>query len=200
MISLWSPDNSALVLARAIFRRNPKAEIRLFLGGGRPQNTFAVSDIWKGAAEKSLQKCTRLGVAVDRAKDEEISFLQNTGKTVVSLSYELLSSFANRGLCDTVEFRRLARKYLRSARNNQCTGVLFLSGILADESCCKILAKILGTQIEPVFVTDFLPEEFFVPGEKQRIEIFSDQDEERVHQEAERFLHMKLAKGVVKAA
>ena len=103
-------------------------------------------------------------------------------------------------MADTVEFRRLARKYLRPARNAHCDGVLFLSGVLADESSQKILEKILGTQIKPVFITEFLPEECFTPAKKQQIEIFTDQDLERTHQEAEKFLHTKLAKGAVASA
>ena len=195
---LWSSDNAALVLARAVLRREKKVAIKITLSQTCPSGAFSPADVWQQALQESEKKQKRLGVAVDRAVDAEPSFLQKNGKNIVSLPYELLSSFVNRGLSDTVEFRRLARKYLRSARNNQCDGVLFLSGILADETSCKILAKILGTQIKPVFITEFLPEEFFVPAEKQVIEIYTDQDRERVYGEAEQILHMKLAKGAVK--
>jgi len=37
-----------------------------------------------------------------------------------------------------------------------------------------------------------------VATDKQSIEIFTDQESERVHGEAEKFLHMKLGKGTVK--
>lgn len=198
MISLWSVDNAALVLARAVLRREPKVEMKIFLGGSRPADSFSAIDTWNMAIETATQKYVRLGIAVDRASDEENSFLQSYCKNIFSIDYELLSSFANRGLSDTVEFRRLARKYLRLARNAHCDGVFFLSGILADEACCKILAKTLGARINPIYVTDFLPESFFISGEKQKIEIYADQDEDRVHREAEKFLHMKLAKGTVK--
>lgn len=198
MIYLWSSDNAALVLARAILCREPKVEMRISLGGSRPKDSFSVPDTWNMAFETATQKYVRLAIAWNKANDEENMFLQTCCKKAFDVDYDLLSSFANRGLSDTVEFRRLARKYLRSARNAHCDGVLFLSGILADESCRKVLAKTLGTQIKPIYVTNFLPESFFVPAERQRIEIFTDQDENRVHREAEKFLHMKLAKGAVK--
>lgn len=198
MIHLWSSDNAALVLARSILHREKKVAIKITLSQTCPSGAFSPADVWQKVLQESEKNKKRLGVAIDGAVDAECSFLQKNGKNFVALYYELLSAFANRGLSDTVEFRRLARKYLRSARNNQCDGVLFLSGILADETSCKVLAKILGTQIKPVFITEFLPEEFFLPAEKQVIEIYTDRDRERVHREAEHFLHMKLAKGVVK--
>jgi hypothetical protein len=198
MIHLWSSDNSSLVLARAVLRREAKVEMNITLGGVCPAEAFSSVDLWKKAAQESVEKYKRLGIVIDNALEVENLFMQNSCKKAIPISYELLSSFANRGLSDTVEFRRLARKYLRSARNNNCDGVLFLSGILADEESCKILAKMIGTQIKPVFITEFLSEEFFVPASKQKIEIYTDRDVDRVHREAEKFLHMKLAKGCVK--
>ena len=116
-------------------------------------------------------------------------------KAKISLPYELLAAFANRGLSDTVEFRRLARKYLRPAKNKHCKKVFFLSGVLAEETTQRVLKHVLGTQVQPVFVTDFLPEPGL--GKKQEISLFTDGDLERVHREAERFLHTKLKKEVV---
>ncbi len=197
MIQLWSDDNVALILARTILKKEPKSSLQIFIGGSAPKGALVASSIWKEMVELSLKKYTRLGIAFDGANDEEALFVKNVGESAFSIRYELLSSFSNRGLVDTVEFRRLARKYLRSARNAHCDGILFLSGILAEEMSCKILAKIVGTQTKAVFMTDFLSEELFVATTKQHIEIFTDQDIERVHGEAEKFLHMKLAKGTV---
>jgi hypothetical protein len=72
-----------------------------------------------------------------------------------------------------------------------------LSGILAEESSRNILAKMSGTQVKALFITDFVPKELLVATDKQSIEIFTDQDRERVHREAEKFLHTKLAKTAV---
>lgn len=198
MIQLWSSNNAALVLAREIFRREPKSAIQIFLGGEKPQGVFSVSDLWKTAIEQSIQTYSHLGIAIDGAKDGERESVASCDEKVFNFEYELLSSFAERGLADTVEFRRLARKYLRPARNAHCDGVLFLSGILASESSRKVLAKMTGSKVKTVFVTDFIPKEVCVPAEKQRVEIFTNQDEIRVHQEAEKILRMKLAKGAVK--
>ncbi len=198
MIQLWSDDNAALVLARAILKKEPKSSLQIFLGGSAPVEAFAVPNIWNITQELS-KKYTRLGIVFDGASDEESLFVKNMGETVFPVEYELLSDFSNRGLADTVEFRRLARKYLRLARNAHCDGLLFLSGVLAEESSRKILAKTSGTQAKTLFITDFIPKELLVATDKQSIEIFTDQEGERVHREAEKFLHMKLGKGAVKA-
>jgi len=197
MIQLWSNDNAALVLARAILKQEPKSSLQVFLGGDVPAEAFVVPNIWN-ITQELTKKYTRLGVVFDGDSDEEISFVKNMGEMAFPVEYELLSTFSNRGLADTVEFRRLARKYLRAARNAHCDGILFLSGVLAEESSRKILAKMAGTQTKALFVTDFLPKELLVATDKQSIEIFTDQESERVHGEAEKFLHMKLGKGTVK--
>ncbi len=197
MIQLWSDDNAALVVARTILKQEPRISLQIFLGGTVPEGAFVISDIWEKAIVAAATKYKRLGIAIDRSKDTEKNFLQETGKNLISIQYELLSEFSNRGMADTVEFRRLTRKYLRSARNAHCDGILFLSGVLAEEKTRKVISQIMGTQSTPIFVTEFLPDEFFIATEKQSIEIFTDQDIERIHTEAEHFLHIKLAKGVV---
>jgi hypothetical protein len=197
MIQLWSSDNAALMLARTILIREPKTSLQIFLGEIRPKNVFSASDLWKDAVSTANLKFKKLGIAIDQGNHEENAFLQDTCDNSFFIHYELLSDFANRQLADTVEFRRLARKYLRPAKHAHCDAVLFLSGTLSDETSRKILAKTLGTQITSVFVTDFLPKELFIAEKKQQIEIFTDQNIERTHFEAEKILRTKLAKNII---
>lgn len=192
MLKLWSADYSALVLARAILKQEPKVSLQIYLGGERQQDSHALTDLRMTALEAVSKDNSRVAVISDITEDLVLP------ENVVSIQTEMLSEFVNRGLADTVEFRRLARKYLRAVRNNNCPVALFFSGVLADEKAQKILSHILGSQVKPVFLTEFLPEDFFIPADKQSIEIFTSENLERVHAEAEKFLHTKLAKTAVK--
>lgn len=191
MLKLWSSDYAALVLARAILRKEPKVELQIFLGGEQPDGALCMTDFRFEALNSTIEKYPRVAVISNQTED-----LVVPGSTTSVLT-EMLEGFANRGLTDTVEFRRLARKYLRAVRNANCNAALFFSGILAEEKTQKILNQILGTQVTPVFLTEFLPAELFTPAEKQSLEIFTSENLDRVRAEAERFLHTKLAKNAV---
>ncbi len=196
-MQLWSADNAALIITRAILCREPKISLQIFLGGACPKDAVSVPDIWEIAIDSLKLKYKRLGVAFDQANHEENEFLQNACNFSLPIKYELLSDFANRQLADTVEFRRLARKYLRPAKHAHCDAVLFLSGTLAEESSRKILAKTLGTQIKSFLLTDFLPKSWLVAEKKQHIEIFANNNLEQVRKEAEILLHKKITKDCV---
>lgn len=192
MLKLWSSDNAALILARAILREEQKVELQIFLGGEQPDGALSMTDFRFEALNSAIQKFPRLAVISDVTADLVLP------GNVMDVRTEMLDVFATRGLSDTVEFRRLARKYLRAVRNANCQGALFFSEILSDEKTQKILNHILGRQITPVFLTEFIPVELFTPAEKQSIEIFTTKDVLRVHAESEKFLHLKLAKDAVK--
>lgn len=192
MLKLWSIDYASLVLARALLRREPKLALQIYLGGDRPEGSYSFTDFIPEALKNAPEKFSRMALVSDITSD--IVAPEN----IVSVQTEMLEAFANRGLVDTVEFRRLARKYLRRVRNANCQVALFVSGILADEKSQKILSQILGTQVKPIFLTDFIPPELFTPADKQSIEIFTSRNLDRVHAEAEDFLHTKLTKASVK--
>ena len=187
MLKLWSADNAALVLARTILRREPSVALEIYLGGERTEGAVSLHDFRIAALNSLLEKSSRLAVVSDITEDLSLP------EKIVSVPSELLNSFASRGLSDTVEFRRLARKYLRAVKNANCQEVLFFSGVLAEEKTQQILSHLLGTQIKPVYLTDFLPEELFAPTEKQKLQIFTSGNLHRVHAEAEKFLHQKLS-------
>lgn len=191
MLKLWSSDYAALVLARAILHREPQVVLQVYLGSDQPKGSICLSGYLPDLIKLATKDFSSVAIVSDILNETEVS------QGLVSIQTELLEQFGNRGLADTVEFRRLARKYLRSIRKANCTAALFTSGILAEEKTQKIISQILGTQIKPLFLTDYLPEELFKKSDKQSIEIFTTGDLDRVHAEAEKFLHTKLAKNAV---
>ncbi len=190
MVKLWSADNSALVLARQLLLRLPHLDLQIYLTKERPQDAISFSD-FRDSALQSLATAESLAVVSDITED------LNIPASFLSITTELLDNFASRALADSVEFRRLARKYLRKVKSHNCSRVLFLSGVLADEKTQKILKQILGTQIKPLFLSEFLPEEIIKPCPQRNIRIFTDHNKERIHREAEYFLHTKLAQDTV---
>ena len=194
MLKLWSSDYASLVLARALLRREQKLALQIYIGGARPEGAYSWADFIPEALKKAPSQFARMAL-VSNVTSDIVS-----PENMVSAQTEMLEGFANRGLTDTVEFRRIVRKYLRAVRNSNCDGALFISGILSDEKTQKILKHILGSQVKPVFMTDFLPDELFAPADKQSIEIFTTGNLGRVHSEAEKFLYAKLAKGSLKSS
>lgn len=59
-----------------------------------------------------------------------------------------LSALAAEGLGDSVEFRRLARKYVRQAKSAHCDVIFTSSPFFADGRTQKVLQHIAGTQIK----------------------------------------------------
>ncbi len=74
--------------------------------------------------------------------------------------YKILKNFAEEGLADSVEFRRLARKFLRIAKSHNCKALYFPEIIFGDEKTQQILQHLAGSQMKIFTVKDFfvLPE------------------------------------------
>jgi len=70
-------------------------------------------------------------------------------------NYKLLKNFANEGLTDTVEFRRLARKYIRQAKSHKCDSLYFPEIIFGEEKTKKILQHLAGSQMKIFTTADF---------------------------------------------
>lgn len=111
---------------------------------------------------------------------------------------QILWELANEGLSDTVEFRRLARKYIRKAKNEHRDSLFFLDAIMGEEKTKKILEHIAGTQIKLYFPSDFLEIDTTQSHEKRHLEINTQESKEFTHRRAEEILQTKIAEGDVK--
>ena len=104
---------------------------------------------------------------------------------------------ANEAMADSVEFRRLARKYLRKAKHIHCDTIFFPEAIMGEEKTRKILQHIVGTQMKCVFVSDFVFENEEIKkkiksSKKRNISIISGDDADFTGKRAEGILRTKL--------
>jgi hypothetical protein len=103
--------------------------------------------------------------------------------SIKGFSHQILVELANEGMADSVEFRRLARKFIREIKNANCDTVLWNDAILGEKKAAKILQKICGSQLKCVFMTEICTNKVFIknfeekfPGKKTiKIEVFNDE-------------------------
>ena len=215
----WSADFGALVFGREIRRENAKTSLEFWVKTEKKpsEKFFGERDFWLPAAEKIVQttRFGRVGIFFDRenvaakkwahslssdqnlaAKYAPASKRRAEKECVFSLfPTQILTQMANENFADSVEFRRLARKFLRGAKNARVDSVLFCDSVLGGERARKILKKIAGTQIQCVFPSDFCTE---VLGEvsqtlAQKTQIFSGDEKEFTQKIAQEFLRQKVS-------
>lgn len=113
----------------------------------------------------------RIGIITDRSKatdtmhwgqKKEFNFYQPTDKRALTtplisiFKTQVLYHMAEEGLADSVEFRRLARKFIRPAKHAQCDTLFFTEAIFGESKTKKILQHLAGTQMKVVTPDDFL--------------------------------------------
>jgi hypothetical protein len=120
--------------------------------------------------------------------------------------YPVLRDMALEGLADSVEFRRLTRKYLRPAKQANCDTILLLDDIMGSDSARKQWTALAGTQREIICLSDFVlglsavseKKSAWEQAEKRSIEIeldeFWTEQKEFVYEQAQKVLRTKLKK------
>jgi hypothetical protein len=128
-----------------------------------------------------------------------------TSPEIHTFEYQVLREMALEGLADSVEFRRLARKFLRSAKHANCDSILLLDPIMGHETARKQWQSLAGTQRKIFCLSDFVldvPEIAVVTDTwkdipKRSIEIELDaywsKQKEFVYTRAQKILRTKLA-------
>ncbi len=212
--TFWSRDFGAFVFGRAILKKNPKAQLELHVAQTGEKKGISENDLWeKGVQEilKSQTRFGRVGLFFDRGNSEASPFCNNVVKTKADYTpqeprraekkakftpfqMQTLCSFANEGLSDSVEFRRLARKFIRPAKHAHCDTIFFLDVILGEEKTRKILQHIAGTQIKLFFPDDFLGETKASTAKERVIKIESGEENVFTRKMAEKILRTKLKK------
>ncbi len=187
--------------------------------------------IWELALQNILQNKTkfgRIGLFYDQHNHEFENFSkilqQQTQLKNNQYSYEPLSpkraektpkinlfptpfvtSMANNMIADSVEFRRLIRKYIRKAKNANCDTIMFGESIMEESKISKIIQHIAGSQMKVSYFSDFflkgLPVNLWksdsIIKPKKQIEIWTDLELEFTKNHAEKLLGRKLAKDCV---
>ncbi len=213
-IEFQSRDFGAFVFGREVLKQFPAADLKFVVQ--KEGNGISESNFWDIALAQILEGGTRfgrIGIFFDRANLDAKKFFEKLDvsklkytptdrraekKPKISLfETQILHHLANEGCADSVEFRRLARKFIRKAKHAKCDTVFFPEAIFGTEKTQKILRHIAGTQMKCRFVSEFvLSDEKIVKAaeksKKQKIEIESGDDEEFTRQMGEGILRVKL--------
>ncbi len=217
-------DFGIFVLGRTILKQYPKAKIKFFFKKiSKEKESIKESDFRERGIKEILSEITRfgrIGVFLDRKNLEAKTFFQkqivesdqtkylndyNPKDTrraekkpnITLFDTQLLRDFANEGLADSVEFRRLTRKFIRNAKNAGCDTIFFPEAIFGEKKTQQILQQIAGTQMKVVTLKDFFP----IPkidSTKREIKIcWQEESKEFLKKRAEKILETKLGKEVL---
>ncbi len=227
-IEFQSRDFGAFVLGREVLKRFPAAEVKFVVKKNiacegevtsprLPGVAIQEGDFWERALMQILDGGTRfgrIGIFFDRQDVEAKEFFtkldvskwkyspidRRAEKTpkISLFETQLIHHIADEGCADSVEFRRLARKYIRPAKHARCDVIFFPEAILGAEKTVKILQHIAGTQMKCRFVSEFVLTDEIVKvvekSKKQKIEIESGDDGEFTRQRGEGVLRVKFKK------
>lgn len=211
----WGKDVGVFAFGRKILRKNPSAELVFSVGGEKSQEFLSESDFWEKGLREILEHHTRFGriaIFYERKNTEVKDFLKNIDISsyeyapkeqrkqiqkipeIFALETQVLREMALEGMADTVEFRRLARKFLRKAKHANVDTIFFLEAIFAEEKTQKILRFLAGSQRKLFFVSDFLDVSDAQSSQKTRsIQILSDEDPAFLQLRAEKILRTKVS-------
>lgn len=204
-------DFGPFVLGREVLKKFPKASLEFCVAG---DNSLSEEKLWDGAVMQILNQWTRfgrIGFFYDRKNKNAEEFChvlsqskftytptdtRRAEKTPILSFFEtqILHEMANEGLADSVEFRRLVRKFIRKAKHAHCDTIFFMEAIFGEEEVKKILQHIAGTQIRVFAPSDFLSLEGIKEGKERKIQITTGDDPQFTHHRAEKILKTKLKK------
>ncbi len=109
---------------------------------------------------------------------------------------QVVCEMANEGMADSVEFRRLIRKFLRKVKSFNCDTVLLADAILGEEKTKKIVQYLAGPRLKVFVPSDFLFEVVdeceLEKSEQREIKIETGDDVEFTKLRAEKILRTKI--------
>ena len=177
-----------LVLARQELLIAPKAHLKIIT------NSIAKTDethLWETVLPRLATEFESedIGLLYDR-KNKTLPAL-NPGFRAFPTS--VLKDMALEGLADSVEFRRIARKEIRKAKQANCSILIFPESIFGESKTQKILQHLAGSQLQIQTITDYYQTQSQDQAARE-IEIIHDEDETWMAQRAETILRTKLKK------
>lgn len=162
-MQLQGNDYGVFALGKTILTKNPQACLTFFYKVWSPssQKCITESDFWPNLVPDT-------SIVFDHYRQDIILHYQNSPGL---FPVQALTHLANEGLADSVEFRRLARKYIRRAKQHNPAALFFPEAIFTDPKIKKILQQLAGTQLK---VLTLSPEIESEKSEKQSITIYHD--------------------------
>lgn len=201
-----SKDLSALVIARRLMLLGLK-NIEITLGA--KEDSFDIRDLWEKAHKRALKETTfgRIGFFYDESNQDahdfclSLKFLEyqpkNIKRALKSPCYtvvetQILKTMAELGWENSVEFRRIARKYMRTLKHAHIDTLILLEPLFADEKIQKILQHLASTSVRIITPLDFVE----VAEENHKsvlVKINTFYPLEKTQKHAQRLLKKKIA-------
>ena len=212
--TFWSRDFGAFVFGRAVLKIDPNAQLEFHVAQAGAKKGVNESDFWDKGVQEILKLHTRfgrIGLFHERGNKEARNFCNDVVKTkkdhstsderrarktpeLTAFQMQGVLSLANEGLADSVEFRRLARKFIRPAKHAHCDTIFFLDAILGEEKTRTILKHLAGTQIKLFFPDDFMERRKPSTAKTRTLKIESGDEDEFTRKMAEKILRTKMKK------
>ena len=217
-LAFFSRDFGALVFGREILKKYPQARFSLQVQSPIASDLhFTQTDFWGLGLQQILQEWTRfgrVGIFAERKNQEAQMFFENHGvdqylykpkekkrtekkPSIHFFQTQFIHEIANEGGEESVEFRRLVRKYIRRAKNYHIDTIFFPEAIFGADKTRKVLQHLAGSQMKVICVTDFLwlhenlkclSTEF----QDSNLCIFTGDDLAFTHHRAEKILRRKI--------
>lgn len=185
MLSFAGDNCGIFVFGGSILAKNPAAHLTFFykVPASTDTNVQTEADLW----EKNLPEHT--GVVFDHHHRK----IAEAYSKMPLFPTQAIHHLALEGLADSVEFRRLARKEIRRAKQHNLKHLYFPEAIFANPKTKKILQHLAGTQLQ--IITSDIPATYHTrPTSDQRsITIYHDLPEiEFLKKRVETLLGTKL--------
>ena len=162
-------DGGVFVFGQRVLRHSPTANLALyFKAPDIPKGALTESQLWDlgfEAAEET-RKSGEIGIFVDRQNLELMTWAKTQSATLFPCF--LLKSFIEEQYSDSVEFRRLARKFIRSAKMSHMSTLFFPEMLFADTKTERILQHLAGSQTKIVTLGNAL-REISIPKSPTRV-------------------------------
>lgn len=176
---------------------------------GAAEDSFDIKDLWEKAYKSALKETTfgRIGFFYDESNQDALDFClslksleyepKKTKRALKSPCYtvvetQILKPMAELGWENSVEFRRIARKYIRVLKHAHIDTLILLEPLFADEKIQKIFQHLVGTSIKIITPLDFVE----VAEENQKsvlVKINTFYSLEKTQKQAQRLLKKKVS-------
>jgi len=174
-MQLIGNDLDIFVLGRKINKKLPQQNLEFILDHKNQDFNILIKNLLNSGIQEVLDNKTkfgRIGIIVDRQNFEILKFLENLNinsykyspksisraeklAKITTFNIPVIKHLANEGFGNSVEFRRLIRKYIRLIKHANIDSLIFADLIFGEEKTKKVIQKIAGTQLKIYTLDDF---------------------------------------------
>jgi len=184
-------DYGLFVFGRTILAKNSAVCLTFFYNCGTNEALHREGmKLWDQNIEKFSSQ--EISIMFDH-NNQTIANWAKEKTTIKCFPTQAIHHLANEGLADSVEFRRLARKFIRKAKEHNCQVLFFPELIFAETKTQKILQHLAGSQLK-IVTCKIRDTKYEIPeAEKQSITIYHPlEDITFLKSRAEKILGTKL--------